>query len=170
MPVHYLPGNHDVLLDDYLPTRDAFRTVFGPLATKAEHRGVVFLMLYIEGIARSVSLPEYDPLPWLEQQLDESAGRPVLIFIHTPPVEDFYASTFHSGWPAEARARFEALVTSHNVRAVIAGHFHRDEQHWIGSVPLHVCPPVSNHFGRELCFRLYEYNNGQISYRTRYPK
>ena len=30
------------------------------------------------------------------------------------------------------------MVNGHNVKAVIAGHFHRDEHHWIGDVPLYV--------------------------------
>ena len=65
-------------------------------------------------------------------------------------------------------AAWEKLVNTHNVKAVIAGHFHRDEFHWLGHVPLYVSGPVANFWNRNATFRLYEYRNGQIGYRTQY--
>jgi predicted Fe-Mo cluster-binding NifX family protein len=31
-----------------------------------------------------------------------------------------------------------------------------------------VCPPVANYFGRQSTFRIYEYKNGKVGYRTQY--
>jgi UDP-2,3-diacylglucosamine pyrophosphatase LpxH len=60
------------------------------------------------------------------------------------------------------------LINSYNVKAVIAGHFHRDELHWLENVPLYVSSPVAGYWGRQATFRIYEYSNGKIGYRTQY--
>jgi serine/threonine-protein phosphatase CPPED1 len=169
-PVHYIAGNHDVLADALAATRAAFEEHFGPLATKAEYHGVVFLMLYTEPLAGGFTVPGYDPLAWLEQALREAGRKPVIIFQHAPAVEDFYGNAFHPAWPPTAQARWEQLITSHNVKAVIAGHFHRDEFHWIGRTPLFVASPVADLFGREPSYRLYEYRDGRVEYRAQYVK
>ncbi len=52
--------------------------------------------------------------------------------------------------------------------AAIAGHFHRDEFHDLGGVPLLVAAPVSGRFGRQTSFRIYEYDSGRLTYRTWY--
>lgn len=169
-PVHYLPGNHDIADGDKLAaTRDAFEKSFGPIASKAEYNGVVFLMLYTEPLKRPVTIPGYDPLQWLVQALKDAGEKPVIVFTHAPDDEDFFANTMHSGWPRQSREKWEALIASHkNVKAVITGHFHRDELHWIGSVPEFVSAPTASYFGRANTYRVYEYTDGKIGYRTVY--
>lgn len=168
-PVHYVAGNNDVLEGDKsLATRDAFVKSFGPLASKAEVDGVVFLMLYSEPLRTKVKI-DFDPLKWLGHALKDAGTRPVIVFTHAPDDEDFWANKMHPGWPAESREKWEALIKSHsNVKAVITGHFHRDELHWIGSVPEFVSAPVSGAFGRQNTYRVYEYTDGKIGYRTIY--
>jgi hypothetical protein len=51
---------------------------------------------------------------------------------------------------------------------VIAGHFHRDELHWVGDVPLFVCAPLAGYWGRQGSYRIYEYKDGRLGYRTQY--
>jgi len=167
MPVHYLPGNHDITGE---PAVEVFKQRFGPLASKAEYQGVVFLMLYTEPLIGAAAVPGYDPLSWLEQELKAAGDKPVIIFHHGAAVEDFYANALHTYWPEASRARWEKLVTAPNVKGVIAGHFHRAELHWIGNTPVYVGSPLSSTFGREATYRVYEYQNGRIGYRTQYPK
>lgn len=169
-PVHYVAGNHDILTGDKAAaTQEAFVKHFGPLASKAEHNGVVFLMIYTEPLRKPTNVPGYDPLKWLEQALIDAGDRPVIIFTHAPDDEDFFEGKVQSsGWPKESRGKWEALIKSHNVKAVITGYFHRDELHWIGSVPEFVSAPVASYFDRQNTYRVYEYTDGKMGYRTIY--
>jgi UDP-2,3-diacylglucosamine pyrophosphatase LpxH len=74
----------------------------------------------------------------------------------------------HEGWKLQMRRQWERLVNSANVKGVIAGHFHRAEQHWVGDVPLYVAPSVAGFWGRQGSYRIYEYRNGRLAYRTQY--
>ena len=169
-PVYYLPGNNDIVEIDEAPAmRDAFVKHFGPVASKAEVKGVVFLMIYSEPLRVDVKV-DFDTLGWLRAALKDAGDKPVIVFTHTPISQDFYLNKMHDSWPAENRRKWETLISSNgNVKAVITGHFHRDELDWIGNTPQFVCPPVSSLFNRQLAFRVYEYNNGKIGYRTIYP-
>jgi len=170
VPVHYVAGNNDVMEGDKTPsTRAAYEKSFGPLATKAEHDGVVFLMLFTEPLRGQVSTPDFDPLKWLAAALKDAGKKPVIIFTHAPDDEDFFVNKMHPGWPKESREKWEALIKSHaNIKAVITGHFHRDELHWIGGVPEYVSAPVAGYFGRQTTYRVYEYDEGRVGYRTIY--
>jgi 3',5'-cyclic AMP phosphodiesterase CpdA len=168
VPVHYLPGNHDIQVKHVEATVNAYTNAFGPLASQAEYNGVEFLMLYTEPLRRPIRIAGYDPLAWLQAAIKTAGTKPVLVFHHTPPFEDFYDNQMHPGWPRAAREQWDRLIQSANVKAVIAGHFHRDELHWSGSVPCFVASSVAGYWGRQGSFRLYEYDRGTVSYRTVY--
>jgi predicted phosphodiesterase len=167
-PVHILPGNHDILQGSHEQTFSAFTRWIGPPIQKAEYHGVVFLCAYTEPAALGFAAPGYDPLPALEAALASTAGRPVVVFHHRPAVEDFYSNALHPGWDGKARRRLETLLLGHNVKAVVTGHFHRDELHWLEGIPVFAAPPVAGYWGRQASFRLYEYRDGRVGYRTIY--
>ena len=167
-PIHYIPGNHDILRHRHNDTMEAYKNHFGELITQLEYHGVVFMFVYTEPLAKAFSVPNYDPLDELETRLKQSDRKPVIVFHHTPSVEDFYMNRMHPGWKKEIREKWIALLNKHNVKAVIAGHFHRDEHHWLGDVPLYVCSPIAGYWGRQSTYRIYEYKNGKIGYRTQY--
>jgi len=169
-PLHVLPGNHDIRQKNLETTLTVYTNRFGPFISQAEYRGVTFIFLYTEPLARSFAVPGYDPVAELEAKLKEADGKPVIVFHHTPSVEDLYRNIMHPAWPAEARARWIRLLNSYNVKAVIAGHYHRGEMHWLGDVPLFVGEAVAHYWDRPAAFRLYEYDNGRLSYRTQYTK
>jgi len=168
IPVHFLPGNHDILQKRYIETKQSYRKHFGSLTTYQEYKGVVFLLIFTEPLAQSFSDSSYNPLVELEAGLKKATGKPVIVFHHTPSVEDFYKNKMHDGWKKEVRDKWGELLNRHNVKAVITGHFHRDEHHWIGNVPLYVCAPISAYWDRQLTYRIYEYKDGKIGYRTQY--
>lgn len=170
MPMHYVPGNNDIIPTRFALTSKAYLENFGPLISMAEYQNVVFLFVYTEPLRKSFSIKGYDPLGQVENYLKQSKGKPVIIFHHAPCVSDFYKNTFHDKWDAQNKEKWIKLVNSYNVKAVIAGHFHRAEQHWLGNVPLYVAAPISGYLGRQASFRIYEYNNGKIGYRTQYIK
>lgn len=168
MPVHLLPGNHDILWDRYEENKESYLKHFDSLTTYKEYKGVVFLLLYSGPLAESIKDTIYDPLFELETMLNRAAGKPVIVFHHAPSVEDFYRNTMHEGWKKEVKDKWIELLNQHNVKAVITGHFHRDEHHWLGNVPLYVSAPISAYWGRQLTYRIYEYKDGKVGYRTQY--
>ncbi len=167
-PLHLLPGNHDILPKDLEKTTAIFTQRVGPLSQEAEYHGVVFVLAYTEPLALGFAVKGYDPLRELETALARFAGKPILLFHHRPAVEDYYEFASSPGWAEPARAGFEKLLGAHDVKAVITGHFHRDELHWVGGRPVFAAPPVAGYWGRQAGFRLYEYRDGQLGYRTVY--
>ena len=170
VPIHYVPGNHDILPSRLESTTRVYVEKFGGLLSRAEYGHVVFIFVYTEPLRESFTIEGYEPLGRLEEYLKESEGKPVIVFHHAPSADDFYTNEFHGGWKDEIRDEWVELINDYNVKAVIAGHFHRDEHHWLGDVPLYVSAPISGTWGRQATFRIYEYNNGKVGYRTQYVR
>jgi 3',5'-cyclic AMP phosphodiesterase CpdA len=167
-PIHYIPGNHDILRQKHDLTMQAYRNHFGELITQQTYSGVVCLFIYTEPLAKDFSVSSYNTLDELEKRLKLSAGKPIIVFHQSPSVEDFYGNQMHPGWREDIRERWIALLNKYEVKGVIAGHFHRDEFHWLGNVPLYVSASVAGYWGRQATFRIYEYKDGKIGYRTQY--
>jgi predicted MPP superfamily phosphohydrolase len=166
--VHFLPGNNDINLEVPQKSRADYERYFGSLISRAEYHGVVFLFAYTDPLRKSVAMEGYDPLGAIQMQLEAANGKPVILFHHGPSVDDFYNNRFHGGWAKKTKENWVTLINQYNVKAVITGHFHRDEFHWLGEVPLYVSPPVAKKWGRQACFRIYEYQDGRIGYTTQY--
>jgi len=167
-PLHLLPGNHDILQNDLERTMTAYARRVGSLIHAAEYHGVVLLFAYTEPLALGFELKDYDILRELEAAFARSTGKPIILFHHRPAVDDYYEHAVHPGWGERARARLVTLLRANNVKAVITGHFHRDELHWAGGIPIFAAPPVAGYWGRQAGFRVYEYCDGQLGYRTVY--
>ena len=170
-PVHVIPGNHDVLAKRWTATTNAFASGIGPLQTNVTYHGVTFLLLTDETLhdeSLAAAHPDCDPLGWLDRELQRVEGQPVILVHHRPEVEDFHDNAFHPGWPEAIRARWTEIVNRHHVSAEIVGHFHRDELHWLGHVPVYVAPPLAGYYGRQASFRIYTWKDGHLSYRTVY--
>jgi 3',5'-cyclic AMP phosphodiesterase CpdA len=168
VPFHALAGNHDILTNNTENLAGIFTNAFGPLAGRIEYKGVVFIWAYTEPLRGYIRVRNYDPLKAVAGLLAEAGDKPVVIFHHHPGVEDFHNNTMYPGWPEESRRRWEALITRPNVKAVITGHFHRDELHWMGDIPVYVGEPATFYWGRQPAFRVYEYRDGRLGYRTVY--
>ncbi len=168
VPIHYLPGNHDILEKDLDATRQQYQKYFGPLISVEEYAGVQFIQVFTEPLAHGFKVAGFDPLEELEQILKQGAGKPAIVFHHTPSPADFYKNSMHVSWDPEAQEKWVNLLNSYNVKAVMAGHYHRDEHHWLGDVPLYVSASVGGWWGRQASFRIFEYNNGKLGYRTQY--
>lgn len=168
VPIHFVAGNHDILPGKLKETLKIFDDKFGGMISQAEYHHVLFLFIYTEPLRKSFTIENYQPLNQLQAILDKSKGKPVIIFHHAPSVDDFYNNTMHKGWETGVRNEWIKLINAYNVKAVIAGHFHRDEHHWLGDVPLYVSSSVAGYWGRQTTFRIYEYQNGKIGYRTQY--
>ena len=169
--VHVLPGNHDTVPKRWPETTNAYVQALGPMLTTFTCHGVVFLLLADETLhdtRLAAEHSDYKPMEWLEAQLRATTNQPVIVVHHRPCVEDFHDNTLHAGWPQPTRDRWTELVNRYRVSAEIAGHFHRDELYWVGNVPLYVAAPIAGYYGRQASFRLYEWRDGHLSYRTVY--
>ncbi|MBT3756787.1 MAG: metallophosphoesterase [Candidatus Cloacimonetes bacterium] len=167
-PIYYVPGNHDIFQEKLEEELIIFQEQFGELIFTLEFEDVVFIGIYSDPLAYSFSVENYDPFFELENAIRKIQNKPIVVFHHIPSVGFFYNNEMHDGWEIENRDRWEELLNSNDVIAIIAGHFHGGEQHWIGNIPLYVSGSVTNRFGRQPSFRVYEYKNGKLSYRTQY--
>lgn len=159
VPVHYVPGNHDIFPEKLELTSKVYQENFGGLISQAEYDNVVFIFVFTEPLRKSFTIKGYQPLKQFEEYLKKSKGKPVIVFHHAPSVDS---------WKKEIRDKWVELINAYNVKAVIAGHTGRDQHHWLKDVPLYVSAPISGWWGRQTTFRIYEYNNGKIGYRTQY--
>ncbi len=169
-PVYYVPGNHDIFQEKVEEEIIVFQEQFGDLIFTLEFEDVVFIGIYSDPLAYSFSVEGYDPLLELENSLRKIKEKPIVIFHHIPSVGFFYNNKMHDGWEIENRDRWKELLNSYEVIAILAGHFHGSEQHLIGNIPLYVSGSVTNRFGRQPSFRVFEYKYGKLSYRSQYEK
>ena len=167
-PVHYVPGNHDIYPEKQELLSKIFREDFGPLISAAEYEGVIFIFVFTEPFRESFIVEGYDPLPQLKEQLEAAGGKPVILFHHAPSAGNFYKNELRPGWDEILRDQWVELINAYNVKAVITGHYHSDQHNWVGEVPLFVSSSIATYGGRHASFRVYEYTDGQVSYRTTY--
>lgn len=177
LPVHWLPGNHDILPYGTVKRRDETRRIwekhFSPLAYAVDHKGVRLVFSFLETVREGYTLPGYDGWGWLEQTLRKAGTMPVFLFHHAPPVRDFYFAGMNpqdkDPWGEANRTRYRTVINRHdNVKGIFCGHFHRDDLHWIGSVPLFSAPSIAGYWGRQASFRVYHWQDGRLGYITVY--
>jgi len=170
VPVHYVAGNHDIFPEKLETTTRIFKENFGELISQVEYENVVFIFVFTEPLRKSFTVDGYDPLVELEGYLKKAKadGKPVIVFHHAPSVKDFYNNEYHSSWDKAVFEKWIKLLNDYEVKGVITGHYHRDEFHWLENVPLYVSPPISGWWGRQAAFRIYEFRDGKIGYRTQY--
>jgi 3',5'-cyclic AMP phosphodiesterase CpdA len=126
LPVYLMPGNHD--------SRDELRRSFpahaylgdGPYVQFAVDVGPLRLLALDTVVPeRSEGALDAQRLAWLEAQLADSVGRPVVIAMHHPPFQTLIGHMDKMGLLAGG-AELEAIVARHaNVERVICGHLHR---------------------------------------------
>ena len=169
VPVYYVPGNHDLIKDDYSRDSALFRSRFGPLDRRVDVCGVACLFVNTEATLDARGGPADRVREWIEQALPASNG-PSLIFMHRPPVYDMqFGKEDHSAWDRNYDSRWEEFMGRHpGIQAICCGHFHRDELAWIGSVPVYVESSMARFWERQPSFRLYRYHAGRLNYWTFY--
>jgi 3',5'-cyclic AMP phosphodiesterase CpdA len=169
-PVYYVPGNHDILKDAPEDTTRLFRMYFGEVNSRVEVRGVLCLFVCTEllpGDSRSPAQAQRETLAELTRGI---GGHPTLVFMHRPPVSDRLDPARRGDSAEEGGVgQWDAVLESApGIKAVIAGHLHRDELHWIGRTPVYVAAPVARFWERQPSVRLYEYEDGRLQYWTIY--
>jgi len=164
-PLYATPGNHDILRGDLKSTRRAWSEAFSGLFHTERVRGVRFVFAYTYPLTGSLHVLGYDPLAHVQSALDSAGDEPVIVMHHAPSLPELVADDYRGGWSGAKRREWRRTLNQGDAIAVLAGHFHRSEQHWLGDVPLYVAPPVANSHGRG-AFRIYKLKEGKLSYRT----
>jgi len=170
-PVYKVPGNHDILPQRVETTLNAYTNYLGPLSFRVETNGIQFLFLYTETLRKNIKIPDYDPIQWLATQLNAHPKMPTIVVHHAPVAADFYNGKFHVSWaPEPAKVWNDTINTNGNVKAVICGHFHRDELHFNDKgIPTYVAAGIAMFWSRQGTFRIYRCDdNGNLSYSTVY--
>lgn len=151
IPVLAVPGNHDarapmrVELADMLGVTDA-----GHLCLLEERfpLAVIGLDTLVEGKPHGELCPAR--LAWLKAALERVAGRPVLIFMHHPPMTTGLRHMDSMGL-LEGREALADLVANHGaVEAILCGHMHRAIQGRCGGAPVRVAPSASHQIAFDL--------------------
>lgn len=169
-PVYYVPGNHDLLKNDQDATVARFEKSFGPLNKAVQVGGVLCLFVCTEIAEGQERNPADDERDWIGKSLKRKP-MPTLVFMHRPPLHDVVnGSDGAVSWQDEYDSRWKLFFDSHpEIKAVFAGHLHRDVMGWIGDVPVYVAPALARFWDRQPSFRLYRYLNGRVNYWTLYP-
>ena len=177
------PGNHDLRFDRasdawtnrYYRAAAVYQTFFGPLVQTHETTNALYVAIDTEEIRQpgAPRLPGFDPLARLEEALAAAPPeKPVFVFTHVPDCDDYFLGRYTPGWPSEeGRLAWRAVLARHpNVKAVIAGHFHRNArvEHPDGGPPTIVASCFANFWQRQGSYRVYSYEDGCLSYQDAY--
>ena len=177
------PGNHDLRFDRasdawtnrYYRAAAVYQTFFGPLVQTHETTNALYVAIDTEEIRQPAAprLPGFDPLARLEEALAAAPPeKPVFVFTHVPDCDDYFLGQYTPGWPnEEGRLAWRAVLARHpNVKAVIAGHFHRNArvEHPDGGPPTIVASAFATFWGRQASYRVFNYEDGQLSYQDAY--
>jgi 3',5'-cyclic AMP phosphodiesterase CpdA len=159
MPVHPVPGNHDMAGDGKHFERallDNYRKVVGPDRFAIEHRGCLFVGLNSQLWVVGAGLAE-EQFEWLERQLhNRDRYRYVFVIQHHPlylgaaDERDEYFNT-PLGWRSKLLHLFERA----KVTAVLTGHLHRSLSGNYHGVAMITTPSTSRNFdGSAFGYRL----------------
>jgi len=139
IPMHWVPGNHDVGGGTEAPTPETlarYRNAFGPDYFAFQHRGVSFIVLN----TAVLHLPEHtasemeEQFRFLESELETAAGRGsphIVLFMHHAlfvdhadepdlPISQRFSLT------REQRLRVLDMCRRHGASHVFAGHWHKN--------------------------------------------
>ncbi|MCR1784998.1 metallophosphoesterase [Nocardioides carbamazepini] len=133
MPVHLVPGNHDVGDKPmaWTPAEivnpenvERYEQKLGPSYYHFDHRGCRFVAVNAQLFNSGFDI-EHDQWLWLDRVLAEAKEMRRFVFLHYPPF------ILHADEPGNydnldepGRSRFLDLVVHHDVEAIFAGHVH----------------------------------------------
>ena len=136
LDVHYVPGEHDVLVDDGA----TFFERFTPGAAKGwyswDQQGVHFVALNNVQDLKAGGLGNLgaEQLAWLERDLaSRAASQPVVVLAHVP----LWTVSAEWGWGTDDGAQALALLRRFGSVTVLNGHIHQVMQKVEGNVAFH---------------------------------
>jgi UDP-2,3-diacylglucosamine pyrophosphatase LpxH len=165
--IYYLPGNNEINKSKFAEKYKIFEQKVSQINYSEINNNVLLIFFYTSPFIKETTFDKLDEFQWLEKTLKTSGNKPAIIFMHIPNTENFFSNQLHNPeWLKPNVDYFTELVNKYNVKAVITGHYHSDEFHYIGNVPLYVTPAIAKMEAGLSYYRIFEYNNGKLSYRT----
>ncbi|MFT5175059.1 MAG: 3',5'-cyclic AMP phosphodiesterase CpdA [Gammaproteobacteria bacterium] len=152
MPLHVLPGNHDVgdkhidwmpadlICDEYLAT---YRDAFGADYFAFDHGNLRFVMLnsvlFNSGLA-----DDQRQRDWFIEQLDSAAGKRVFVSMHYPPyIHTADERGNYDNIDQPARAWLLEQLARPEVEAIFAGHVHNFWYDRVGNADMYLLPSTA---------------------------
>jgi 3',5'-cyclic AMP phosphodiesterase CpdA len=175
IPIHWVPGNHDIAFDTVVPTPEsvaAYRRRFGADAYSFDRGGATFIVANTTIWDHPEGLPGAwdEQVAWLQGEL-EAARRGksdhIVVFAHHP-LFTASADEEDSYWniAAERRALLLDLLRAHDVRTVFSGHWHRNGGGVTGDLEVVVSGPVGYPLGADPSgVRVVEVDADQVRHR-----
>lgn len=137
MDTHYVPGEHDVLIDDGKPFFERFTPGARPGGWYSfDQRGVHFIGLnnVMDLQAGGLGHLGREQLEWLEQDLrGRSASQPIVVFAHIP----LWTVSQDWGWGTEDAAQALSYLRRFGSVTVLNGHIHQVMQKVEGNLAFH---------------------------------
>ena len=168
VPIHWVPGNHDIAFDGEQPTHrsiEHYESLFGSPHFTIDGGEVALIALNTTVMHRPERVPDAlaAQLRFVQTAIAD-AHTPIIfvghhpLFLRTPDESNSYWTI-----PLEIRRELLALSTEHELIAMFAGHYHRNQVARTGAFemvtsgpvgfPLGVDPPgirIVEHDGRRL--------------------
>lgn len=151
IPVLMVPGNHDARESMFRALPDMVgMTDTGHLCLLEDRFEIAIIGLdsIVEGQPNGSLCDQR--LQWLEHALMQVRDRPVLVFMHHPPITTGMAAMDRIGL-LEGKDRFATLLKRHGkIQAILCGHMHRRIQGSFASVPVVIAPSGSHQLAFDL--------------------
>ena len=112
--------------------------------------------------------PGFEHMRKLADLLAGLPPGPIFLIHHIPSVPNFVRMRATPTWHEEFIEPYHELVARHPVAGIFAGHFHRDELHFVQDVPLMVCPALSTKYRAIPSYRLVTHDTRGLRYRQVY--
>ena len=149
MPVYLMPGNHDERAALRAEFSDhTYLPVHGTLHYAVETEAVRLLMLDTVVAGEDGGALDARQWEWLEMTLAAAPDRPVVIFMHHPPITTGIRGMDDIALDAGNISALAGLVAvSPKIERIACGHVHRKiESRWAGTT-VSVCPSTAYQIG-----------------------
>jgi Icc protein len=136
MDSHYVPGEHDMLVDDGKPFFERFTKGAAGGYYSWDQHGVHFVGLNNVHDLKAGGLGNLGPeqLAWLQRDLEgRAASQPIVVFAHVP----LWTVSEQWGWGTEDGAQALSTLRRFGSVTVLNGHIHQIMQKVEGNVAFH---------------------------------
>lgn len=132
LPLHAVPANHDLWGE---PDGSVWRELLGPVRHTVDLDGlriVAFEDLKRQPDGKWKAVVPAEQLEWLDKQLSGAHDRAKAVAFHAPILRE--GDNYHDNWRDSNAEELLQLLRSHEVAAMITGHWHRCGEWTVGGV------------------------------------
>lgn len=168
IPVYLTPGNHDVR---NIPTKEDinfYKSLYGYDRFAFDHKKSKFIGINSNIIKAKTPDLEVEQYAWLEKELENNSDYDhTILFSHHP----FFISKYdepdqYFNINTETRKKYLALFKKYNVRAIFAGHYHRNGYGKFGDMEMVTTSAIGEPLGKDPSgFRIIRVFKDRIDHR-----